>query len=61
MLVACIGMRPKQEELQDLLSRAFPVHLSGGADQVQDSHSGVAKFSLPTAPYRRVVFLWGMI
>lgn len=34
-----------------MLSRAHPVHLSGGIKQAQDSHTGVTKFSLPTVPH----------
>lgn len=44
-----------------LASRGPPVHPSGGANQVQDSYAGVAKFSLPAAPCRLAMFLWGMI
>lgn len=57
---SCLGVRSDQEELHDLFSRAPPTLLSGGADQVQESHTGVAKSSLSTAPHKLEVFLWDM-
>lgn len=56
----CLVVWSDQEELHDLFSRAPPALLSRGADQVQESHTGVAKSSLSTEPHKLEVFLWGV-
>lgn len=57
---SCLVVWSDQEELHDLFSRAPPALLSRGADQVQESHTGVAKSSLSTEPHKLEVFLWGV-